>query len=295
MTASGPPSLPRARAASNRTLSESSRSEGRMLGDDGPVPDLAQDLQGAAAAPGGAADLGQRLRGRHLDVREPLFDQLLEQGHDPVVLEPAEGLDGPQLQLGMFPVAGVLLQGFDIRGVVGQGRQQMPGHDRPEAQESRDRRLPDREVAAPEVADQGGHGLRIADPSQAPQERPLGVLVALPRQGVEQRDRGRLAEAREGAHGLFLDLLDVVLDEKDQGLDADLVADLAQGLRGAGPDRGLAVREKLEKVGRRSRRISSAPVSGPRWTGYSERGSEGPRGAIRGRAFPSPGTRPWPG
>ncbi len=133
-----------------------------------------------------------------------------------MVLEPAEGLDRPQLELGVFPVAGVLLQRLDVGGVEGQRGQEMPDDDRAEADEGGDRRLPDDEVAAAEIADQGGHGLRVADPAQALEEGPLGVLVALPGQGVEQGDGGRLAESDEGVHGLFLDLLDVVLDHLDR-------------------------------------------------------------------------------
>ncbi len=53
------------------------------LGDDGLVPDLPQDLQGAAAAPGRASDLAQGLGGRLLDIGQSLLDELLEAGPRP--------------------------------------------------------------------------------------------------------------------------------------------------------------------------------------------------------------------
>ena len=76
---------------------------GQDLGDDGRLSDLAQDLQGAAAAPGGTADLEQGLGGGFLDVGQSLFDELLEEGDGPMVLQPADRLDGPQLELGTCP------------------------------------------------------------------------------------------------------------------------------------------------------------------------------------------------
>ena len=79
------------------------------------------------------------LHGRFLDLRRAFVDQTLECEDGAVVLQSADRLDGPDLEFGMMPVAGILDQRPDIRSVEGQRRQEVLDHARSESARGRSR------------------------------------------------------------------------------------------------------------------------------------------------------------